>query len=69
MERLDIVDKNDMVIGSTSKDEIYEKSLCHRICHILISNNENKIALQLRSKNVSYLPNYRSTAVGGHVQS
>ena len=68
MEFLDIVNKKDEVIGNTSKDEIYKKSLCHRIVHVLIFNEKNEMALQLRSAKVSFCPNHWSTT-GGHVQS
>ncbi len=69
MEFLDIVNKKDEVIGNASKDEIYKKSLRHRTVHILIFNDKNEMALQLRSAGVSFCPNHWSTAVGGHVQS
>ncbi|MDH4330897.1 MAG: NUDIX domain-containing protein [Candidatus Moranbacteria bacterium] len=69
MEILDIVNKNDEVIGAASRDEVYQKSLCHRIVHVLIFNDKNEMALQLRSGSVSFCPNHWSTAVGGHVQS
>jgi isopentenyldiphosphate isomerase len=69
MEILDIVDENDKVIGFASRDEIYKKFLRHRIVHVLIFNDENKMALQKRSAKVSFCPCHWSTAVGGHVQS
>ncbi|MFA6215486.1 MAG: NUDIX domain-containing protein [Patescibacteria group bacterium] len=69
MEILDIVDKNDNVINQASKDDAYKKQLCHRIVHVLIFNNEGKMALQLRSGQVAFCPKHWSTAVGGHVQT
>lgn len=69
MEFLDIVDKNDNIIGKAPKDDIYKKSLCHRISHVLIFNNNDKMILQKRNSNVSFCPNHWSTAVGGHVQT
>jgi isopentenyldiphosphate isomerase len=69
MEFLDIVDKNDNVIGRASRDDIYKKFLCHRIAHVLIFNDAGKMVLQKRSVNVSFCPNHWSTAVGGHVQA
>ncbi len=69
MEILDIVDINDNVIGTATRDEVYQKLLGHRIVHVLIFNSKNEMALQLRSRNVSFCPNHWSTAVGGHVQS
>lgn len=68
-EVLDVVDYNDSIISQATRDEVYEKSLCHRIVHVLIFNDDGKMALQKRSKTVSFCPGYWSTAVGGHVQS
>jgi len=69
MEFLDVVDKNDKVVEKASKEDVYKKRLRHRIVHILIFNKKGEIALQLRSKEVSFCPHHWSTAVGGHVQS
>ncbi len=69
MEFLDLVDENDNVIGKASKDDIYKKSLRHRIVHVMIFNDKGEMALQLRSNEVSFCPNHWSTTVGGHVQS
>ncbi|HRH23409.1 MAG TPA: NUDIX domain-containing protein [Candidatus Magasanikbacteria bacterium] len=69
IEILDIVDATDTVIGSATRDEVYEKLLPHRIVHVLIFNDKNEMALQLRSNTVSFCPSHWSTAVGGHVQT
>ena len=69
MEFLDIVDKNDKIIGKASKEEVYKKLHIHRIVHVLIFNNKRQFLLQLRSKNVHFCPLHWSTAVGGHVKS
>jgi len=41
---MDVVDKKDMVIKTVPKEEIYEKSLMHRLIHIWILNSEGNIA-------------------------
>ncbi len=69
MEILDIIDKNDKVIGKATRDEVYEKSLCHRIVHILIFNDKGEMALQLRNKTASFYPSHLATSAGGHVRS
>ncbi len=69
MEFLDIVNDHDEVIGKASRDEIYEKLLPHRIVHVLIFNDKNEMALQLRSKHVSFCPLHWCTAAAGHVQA
>ena len=69
MEILDVVDEQDKVITNASRNEVYQKSLSHRIVHVIIFNDKNEMALQLRSAKVSFCPNHWSTTVGGHVQS
>ncbi len=70
VEVLDIVDKDDFIIGSASKEEIYDKKLLHRIVHVLVLHpNYPAIYLQKRSATKSFLPNYYCTSAGGHVHS
>ncbi len=69
VEFLDVVDEYDAVIGTAPKEDIYKKSLRHRIVHVLIFNTEGKMLLQLRNSNLRFCPDHWSTAVGGHVQS
>jgi isopentenyldiphosphate isomerase len=69
MEFLDVVNKNDEVIGKASRKEVYEKLLNHRIVHVIIFNDKGEMVLQLRSRHKSFCPNYWSTPVGGHVRS
>jgi len=69
MEIVDVVDDNDVIIGSVPKEELYKKLLTHRIVHVLIFNGKGEMALQMRSANVAFCPKHWSTSVGGHVQS
>jgi len=68
-EVLDIVDENDVVIGSAPRNEIYKKKLRHRIVHIFLFDKKGRMALQLRGHKTFFFPNSWSTAVGGHVSS
>ncbi len=68
-EVLDIVNEDDNVIGNAPRSEIYSKKHIHRIVHVLIFNKKNKMVLQLRSKQKSFMPNAWVTSAGGHVQS
>lgn len=68
MEILVTVDNDDNVIGSADKKEIYEKNLTHRISHVIIFNNKGEMALQLRSKKVSFCPSHWCTSAAGHVR-
>lgn len=69
MEFLDIVNDEDKVIGKAPKKEIYQNKHIHRIIHVLIFNDKNEMALQLRGKTLPFCPDHWSTSVGGHVQS
>ena len=69
MEYLDIVDNNDIVIWKSSRQEIYEKKLNHRIVHIMIFNKKWEYLAQVRSEKASFLPWYYSTSVWWHVSS
>lgn len=69
MEFLDIVDKNDEVIGRETKENIYIKKLPHRIVHVLVFDNDGRMLLQQRGRKSNYLPLGWSTSVGGHVTS
>jgi len=69
MEMMDVVNEDDEVVGTASKQEIYEKLLPHRIAHILIFNDRGEMAIQKSSVHKKYCPLHWGTAVGGHVQA
>lgn len=70
IEYMDIVNEKNEIVGSTTKDEIYEKKIPHRIVHILVINPKtNQVYFQKRSETKSFLPGYYCTSAGGHVQS
>lgn len=68
-ELLDWVDSDDNVIWVKKKREIYEDKLLNRICHVIVVNNNWKIALQKRSASVNFMPWAWSTSAGWHVCS
>jgi isopentenyldiphosphate isomerase len=45
VEYLDVVDKDDHVIGRASKAEIYRKKLRHRIVHVLVFDRKGRMLL------------------------
>lgn len=69
MEILDIVDSNDQVIGQAERSEIYANKYLHRITHVMVINKSWEIALQLRSKMVSYCPLHWCSTGAWHVTS
>ncbi|MFA6525194.1 MAG: NUDIX domain-containing protein [Patescibacteria group bacterium] len=69
MEYIDVVNDQDQVVGKATRKEIYQNLLTHRIVHVLVFNSAGEMALQLRGRNVSYLPLHWCTSAGGHVNS
>lgn len=67
-EMLDIVDDRDKVIGRATREEVNRDKLSHRIVHVLVHNDLNEMAMQMRSMKKSYCPGHWSTAVGGYVR-
>ena len=45
-EIFDIVNDNDEVIGSASRDEVHKRGLKHRSVHLLIFNKQGSVLLQ-----------------------
>lgn len=67
-ELLDLVDKNDNVIGTVWKSEAHGNSkLIHREIAIAVFNNENEVLLQQRSLSKTIAPGIWSTTAAGHV--
>lgn len=69
MEYIDIIDRNDTVVGKASRDEVYRNHHPHRIVHVMLFDAGGRLLLQKRSASRSYLPHYWVTSAGGHVQS
>jgi len=69
-EIVDVVDENDIVIGTALKPDVYTQGLSNRIVHVFVIHPENgSIYLVKRGVSVSYLPNHYCTSAGGHVSA
>lgn len=68
-ESLDLVDKNDNVIGKATREECHKKGLLHRVVIALVLNKDYKIFVSKRSKNKYYCPGHWAIPIGGHVES
>jgi isopentenyl-diphosphate delta-isomerase type 1 len=66
-ERIQIVDKNDQIIGSATREEAWAKGLYHRTIHIIIRDDNGKVLLQKRSSQKKLYPDRWTSAVSGHV--
>ncbi|OGW18860.1 MAG: NUDIX hydrolase [Nitrospinae bacterium RIFCSPLOWO2_12_FULL_47_7] len=69
VERFDVVDDNDKVIGSATRKEIHEKSLFHRSVHMLVFNVEGQLFLQKRVLTKDENPGLWDTSAAGHVNT
>ena len=69
MEFNDVVNEKDEVVGRVAHKELYTILAPHRIVHVLLFDENDKLILQKRSKHKSFCPLHWSTSVGGHVNS
>lgn len=67
-EILEIVNEDGQVTGCASRDVIHnDKTLLHRVVHLLLFNSKGKLLLQKRSMSKDVAPGTWDTSVGGHV--
>ena len=66
---IDIVDDQDVVIGTATKQEAQEKGLRHRIVRITLEDPAGNILLQKRRDDKELYPGCWDTAAAGHVDA
>ncbi|MBC8235265.1 NUDIX domain-containing protein [bacterium] len=67
-EYFDIIDSTGKIIGKATREECHgNKSLAHRVVHILVFNSNGELFLQKRSMNKDIQPGRWDTSVGGHL--
>lgn len=70
MEYIDLVDDNDNIIGTSTREYVNIHNLKnYRVVNILVINSKNEIVLAQRSKNKKYFGGCYFFSVGGHVKS
>lgn len=67
VERFDVVDENDNVIGFATRKEIHAKSFYHRSVHMLVFDREGRLFLQKRVLTKDENPGLWDTSAAGHV--
>jgi len=67
METLDLVDKQDTVVGEATRDECHQHQLRHRAVHIFLFDTNGHILLQQRSKEKDVYPGFMESSLSGHV--
>ena len=70
-EILDLVNENDVVIGTIEREEAYSRGLVHqiRVVDAFIKNAEGKLFIPRRQAHKKLFPKALDTSVGGHVIS
>ena len=68
-EMLCVVDANDCVIGSASRQEVHVNNLRHRAIHVLIFNQHGEVFLQKRSIWKDTHPGKWDSSAAGHVDA
>lgn len=68
-EIFDIVNDNDEIVGSASRNEVHRLGLKHRSVHLLIFNKQGSVLLQKRSMEKDTFPGTWDSSVSGHVDS
>ena len=68
MQELEVVDKNDKIIGKYSREKIHKNGLLHREIHVWVFNINNDILFQKRADGKDTYPGLWDVAAGGHVE-
>ncbi len=66
-EMVDVVDNNDVVIGSAPRKGIHKTDKMHRSVHIFLINSSGRIWLEKRAANTDTFPKYYNSSAAGHV--
>ena len=68
VEMLELVDENDVVIGTAPRKEIHQKGLLHREVNVMFITPAGDIVFQRRSKTKDTFPDLLDATAGGHVE-
>lgn len=64
-----IVDKDNKVVGTSTRSEAYKKGLWHRIAVVYVFNSRGKLYLQKRSAQMEVSPGKWDHSAAGHVDA
>ena len=69
-ERIDLVDKNDVVISNTTRKEIYANGIRnYRVIHAFLKNSAGKLWIPRRVSTKKLYPSGLDYSIAGHVES
>ena len=66
-EMIDVVDKNNRVIGEAPRKGIHKTDKMHRAVHIFLFDKSGRMWLELRSADTDTFPLHYNSAAAGHV--
>ncbi|GIJ45109.1 putative Nudix hydrolase [Virgisporangium aliadipatigenens] len=69
MERVDVVDEHDTVIGAATRDEAYARRLIHRCAVVLVRDAHGRVFVHRRTDTKSIFPGLYDMFVGGVVHA
>jgi 16S rRNA (adenine1518-N6/adenine1519-N6)-dimethyltransferase len=68
-EIFDVVDDNDVPIGTATRAEVHAKKLVHRAVHVFVLNRNGDLYLQKRSRLKDMSPGVWDSSVSGHLDA
>lgn len=68
-ELLDVVDRDNQVVGKATRAEVHRRKLFHRAAHLLLTDGMGRFLLQKRSVRKHDYPEHWDSSVSGHVVS
>lgn len=68
LEMLEVIDENDIVIGTETRAQIHQDGLLHREIHIWFITPRGEIVFQHRAKDKDTYPDKLDATVGWHVE-
>jgi len=67
IEYLDVVDKNNNIIGKETRANIHKQQIFHRAVHIIVLNTKGEMFIQKRSAIKDTYPNHWDVSSAGHL--
>jgi len=68
-EIFDVVDENDVPVGTATRAEVHAKNLIHRAVHVFVLNRNGDLYLQKRSRLKDMNPGVWDSSVSGHLDA
>lgn len=68
-EIFDVVDENDVPVGTATRAEVHAENLIHRAVHVMVLNRNGDLYLQKRSRLKDMNPGVWDSSVSGHLDA